>query len=194
MSEAVIATPESLLVHPHPREWSSADLLLIPEDGPKCEIVEGNLLVSPSPTKKHQYAILALIGLLEDSAPAGVEVSFDLDVDLGRDVFRPDVLVLSADAAGKDRPFAAADVLLAVEVTSPSSRSMDRIIKPAALAEAGVPNYWRADIDADPYVEMFELDGSVYRLTHMLRAGTSTYVNAPFPVEFDPAVLLRPTA
>ena len=95
------------------------------------------------------------------------------------------------EAIDKDRPFPAGDLLLAVEVTSPSSRSLDRIIKPAALAEAGVPHYWRADIEGQPYIEVYELDGQAYRLAHTLRAGTATRLERPFPVEVDPAILVR---
>jgi Uma2 family endonuclease len=191
MSEAVIETPEALLSRRHPGEWTYADLLAIPEDGPKAEIVEGNLVVSPSAAPKHQYAIASLLRLLGDSGFPDGSVTFDIDTDLGRNVFRPDVLVLHPEAIDKDRPFSAGDLLLAVEVTSPSSGSMDRIIKPAAFAQAGVPHYWRVDIEADPYIEVYELDGRAYRLAHTLRAGTSSRLEQPFPVEIDPAILVR---
>ena len=186
-----LAEPMALLCRPHPGEWTYADLLAIPEDGPKCEIVEGNLVVSPSPSHGHQFAIGELLLLLKGVAPRDFGVLFDIDVDLGRHVFRPDVLVLRPEAIDKDRPFAPGDLLLAVEVTSPSSRSMDRIIKPAALAEAGVPHYWRAHIEAEPYIEVYELDGRAYRLAHTPRAGTTTRLERPFPVEVDPAILVR---
>ena len=191
MSEALVEAPASLLSRPHLSEWTYADLLAIPEDGPKCEVVEGNLVVSPSLGPTHQYAISKLMRLLENAGAPDGSVSFDLDVDLGRNVFRPDVLVLRPEAIDKDRPFPAGDLLLAVEVTSPSSRSLDRIIKPAALAEAGVPHYWRADIEGQPYIEVYELDGQAYRLAHTLRAGTATRLERPFPVEVDPAILVR---
>jgi len=189
--EALVEGPASLLARRHPGEWTYADLLTIPEDGPDCEIVEGNLVVSPSPSHGHQFAIATLLRLLGDAAPGDCAVLFDIDVDLGRNVFRPDVLVLRPEAIHKDRPFAPGDLLLAGEVTSPSSRSIDRIVKPGALAEAGVPHYWRVDIEADPYIEVYELDGHAYRLAHTLRAGTSTALERPFAIEVDPAILVR---
>lgn len=192
MSEAVaVHAPQPAPLAPAGEEWTYADLLALPDDGPKCEIVEGSLVVSPSPSAAHQYAIVRLLRAIEDQAPPDVGVLFDLDVDLGRSVFRPDVLVLTRSAAGGHGPLRAADLLLAVEVTSPSSRSMDRIIKPAALAAAGVPNYWRVDLDGAPFVEVFALDGQAYRLTQTLRAGTPGVVPEPFRVEFDPATLVR---
>jgi Uma2 family endonuclease len=186
-----LAEPTALLCRPHPGDWTYADLLAIPEDGPKCEIVEGNLVVAPSPSHGHQFAITGLLRLLDDAAPDDCAILFDIDVDLGRNVFRPDVLALRPEAIGKDRPFAAADLLLAIEVTSPSSRSMDRIIKPGALVEAGVPHYWRVDLEAAPYIEVYELDGRAYRLAHTLRAGTTGRLEQPFPIDVDPAILVR---
>jgi Uma2 family endonuclease len=186
-----LAEPTALLCRPHPGDWTYADLLAIPEDGPKCEIVEGNLVVAPSAAPRHQLAIKTLMRLVEAAGAPEDAVVFDVDVDLGRHVFRPDVLVLRPEAIGKDRPFAAGDLLLAVEVTSPSSRSMDRIIKPGALAEAGAPHYWRVDIESAPYIEVYELDGRAYRLTHTLSAGTSSRLEQPFPIEVDPAILVR---
>ena len=87
VSEALVEGPASPLSRPHLSEWTYADLLAIPEDGPKCEIVEGNLVVSPLPSHGHQFAIGELLLLLKGVAPRDFGVLFDIDVDLGRHVF-----------------------------------------------------------------------------------------------------------
>lgn len=192
MSEAVtVQAPHRAPLAPAGAEWTYADLLTFPEDGPKCEIVEGALIVSPSPSRPHQYAAGQLYQILDRAAPPEAVVLQEVDLDLGRSVFEPDVVVLHADAYARHGPLRATDLLLAVEVTSPSSRSMDRIIKPAALAAAGVPHYWRVDLDGEPYVEVFVLDARSYRQVRTLRAGTAAGIAEPFPVEFDPASLVR---
>jgi hypothetical protein len=37
---------------------------------------------------------------------------------------------------------------------------------------------------------VYQLDGRAYHLAHTLRAGTSTRLEQPFPVEVDPAILV----
>jgi Uma2 family endonuclease len=81
----------------------------------------------------------------------------------------------------------AADVGLVVEVVSPSSRTMDRVLKPAQFAAAGVPWYWR--VENDPRVEIlaFELVQAEYvERCRLLEAGV---LPGPFPVEVYTDVL-----
>lgn len=194
MSEAAVTAATSKpagLPEPKGMEWTWADLDALPDGGPKTEIVEGSLHVSPKPAHPHQYAALQLCLMLQEAAPSEWVVLPEVDLELGRNVYEPDVVVLAAAAYGARGPLAPASVVLAVEVTSPSSRSMDRIIKPAALAAAGVPNYWRVDLDGEPFLEIHELAGATYRLVQTLRAGTATRLERPFPVQIDPALLVR---
>jgi Uma2 family endonuclease len=193
------------------REWTWADLQEIPDDdGHRYEIIDGSLYVSASPTPRHQLASSRLTTLLAGAAPGDLEVvpavgidlgSDDLEVvpavgiDLGSSVLEPDVLVVSAAAVLAGRPkFAAAEVLLAVEVVSPSSRRMDRMIKPSVLADAGVPAYWRVELEgADaPVVVMHVLSDGVYREVLTVRAGEAVVLDSPFPVEVRPAELVGP--
>ncbi|MGH2719060.1 MAG: Uma2 family endonuclease [Actinomycetota bacterium] len=43
-----------------------------------------------------------------------------------------------------------ADVLLAVEIVSPGSRTRDRVTKPVVCAQWGIPSYWRVEPDESP--------------------------------------------
>jgi Uma2 family endonuclease len=56
------------------------------------------------------------------------------------------------------------DVLLAVEVMSPTSVRTDRLAKPAQYAQAGIPSFWRLELDPLVLV-VHALDGDVYRET-----------------------------
>jgi hypothetical protein len=57
MSEAAAASvPRHPLPEPAGAEWTWTDLNELPDGGPKTEIVEGALAVSPRPTHNHQYA------------------------------------------------------------------------------------------------------------------------------------------
>jgi Uma2 family endonuclease len=187
---------EDVLLHmPRTRGWTWLDLQDIPDDGHRYEVIDGSLHVSASPTPRHQVAALRLTAWLLEAAPDELEVVQAVDIDLGPSVLEPDVLVVSAAVAHDGRPkFAADEVLLAVEVVSPSSRRMDRMIKPSVLAEAGVPAYWRVELDGPgtPAVVLHELAGGVYREVATVRAGESVLVDAPFPVELRPAELVGP--
>jgi Uma2 family endonuclease len=50
------------------------------------------------------------------------------------------------------------EVLLAVEIVSPTSVGMDRITKPAIYAGAGIPCYWRVETDGGIQVHTYRLD------------------------------------
>lgn len=59
----------------------------------------------------------------------------------------------------------AGDVLLAVEVMSPSSVTDDRLTKPAQYARAGIGHYWRLERQDQPVLVTHELAGEAYRET-----------------------------
>lgn len=179
------------------RDWTWADLQEIPDDGHRYEIIDGSLYVSPGPSRPHQVAASRLLRLLVDAAPDDVEVVETVDVEMDRSVFEPDVVVLPADLAHRTGgPLKPAEVLLAVEVVSPSSRRMDRLLKPAVLADAGVPAYWRVELEGPdaPAVVVHELAEGVYREVRTVRAGESAVVDVPFRVELRPAELAGPRA
>src|SRR5688500_15242457 len=74
------------------------------------ELVEGRLLMSPSPAPDHNYAVTRLLVRLESVLPPGWEIITDLDVDLQLapaqapgTVRRPDLLVAAAEARQRVR-------------------------------------------------------------------------------------------
>jgi Uma2 family endonuclease len=177
------------------RDWTWADLQEIPDDGHRYEIIDGSLYVSPSPSRAHQIAAGRVRDVLLAAAPADVEVVGTVDIELDRSVFEPDVVVLPADLAYRTGgPLKPVEVLLAVEVVSPSSRRMDRLLKPAVLADAGVPAYWRVELEGPdaPAVVVHELAEGVHREVRTVRAGETAVVDVPFPVELRPAELAGP--
>ena len=176
-------------------DWTWADLQEIPDDGHRYEIIDGSLYVSPSRSRPHQVAASRLVQVLLAAAPEDVEVVETVDIEMDRSVFEPDVVVLPADLAYRTGgPLKPAEVLLAVEVVSPSSRRLDRLLKPAVLAEAGVPAYWRVELEGPgtPSVTVYELAGTAYREVTTVAAGEAGNVDVPFRVELRPAELAGP--
>jgi len=143
--------------------WTYEDYLKLPDDGPRCEIIEGELLMTPAPSWKHQDVLGHLYVLLltfVEGRGLGKVVLAPFDVILAKDtVVQPDVLVVVREqgAPVKNRGlFEAPD--LAVEVLSPSTEDRDRDRKMRAYARHGVREYWIADPRARR-IEVYVLEG-----------------------------------
>jgi Uma2 family endonuclease len=61
---------------------------------------------------------------------------------------QPDVFVVPAEQAGRERWADIRSLLLVVEVLSPSTSKADRFLKRRRYQEAGVPLYWIVDAEA----------------------------------------------
>ncbi|MEU0478562.1 Uma2 family endonuclease [Streptosporangium sp. NPDC006013] len=170
------------------------DLLTFPDDGNRYELFNGSLLVSPSPIPLHQRAIARLLVILEGVAPPEFEPLPDVNLRASdRDFFIPDLVVVPTKAVDETQlMFAPRDILLAVEVVSPSTQARDRHLKRAAYAAAGIPVYWRIELSDGPSVHVHELAGDEYKPAERHDAGEVATLFAPFEVSFDPAVLLQP--
>ena len=114
------------------------------ETWPKHEIIDGTLIVTPFAGVPHQGLVAQITYALMATNPEGLVVYPGVNLrhvhDGEADLLIPDVAV--ARAGTTDPTYVSpADVLLAVEVVSPSSRTMDTVTKPATYAAWGVPAY-----------------------------------------------------
>ena len=119
---------------------------------PRYELVEGELLVTPSPVSRHQAAVSRLLVALItycDAERVGKALTSPCDVELeDESLLQPDIFVIpSAEwrRLGGGLPVRA--LSLAVEVLSPSSSRHDRVRK-RLLYQRHVPEYWIVDLDA----------------------------------------------
>ena len=145
---------------PHPRRLLTvADYAALPEDDQyRWELLEGNLIMSPSPTPRHNYASGRLLLALEPQVPANLVLIQDVDLDLqlappGQpgSVRRPDLVVVGRSALDRvDREgglLRANDAVLIVELVSPGFGYQD----PGAISAeytAIEPFPARIDLDA----------------------------------------------
>lgn len=139
--------------------WTTETL---PDTEFRYELVDGALLVTPPPELPHSVIANRLARRLAAVLSDDWEVVTDPGVyfDL-RNYREPDVVVFTREALRRGR-LGPADVLLAVEVMSPSSVATDRVAKPAQYAAAGLAHFWR--IEQDPLVLItHDLQGEVYR-------------------------------
>lgn len=161
--------------------WTVDDLDLLPDDGLHYELVDGILRVSPPAPLPHNAAAFELGVRLYPVLGAQWRVIAPGAVALDqRNLREPDLLVVRRDGAHRKHA-SPADVLLAVEVMSPSSRTDDRLVKPSQYAAAGIAYYWRLE-PAVPVLVTYRLEGDHYRETG--RHTDEVSLTEPFAVRF----------
>ncbi|HEY6322233.1 MAG TPA: Uma2 family endonuclease [Thermoanaerobaculia bacterium] len=136
-----------------------ADLVAMPEDGKRHELIDGEHYVTPSPTPRHQLVLghlhLDLAGYVEANGLGQVFFA-PLDVVLSDyDVVEPDLLFVSTERLARiGRAYINAAPDLAVEVLSPGTRKIDATKKLRLYEKFGVAEYWMIDPEAE-WVEVY---------------------------------------
>lgn len=126
------------------------DFCLLPDNGKRYEIVEGNLFVTPAPRRLHQRIVTRLTrflaGFVEDHKLGEVYVSpFDV-VFSPFDVVEPDLVYISnARQSVLTEVNAQGAPDLVVEVLSETTEKTDRTIKLKLYGKFGVEEYWIID-------------------------------------------------
>ncbi|MDN5857085.1 MAG: Uma2 family endonuclease [Pseudonocardia sp.] len=184
------------------RLLTSAEFAALPEMEGRYELQGGNVVMSPSAIPEHQIAIDELATQLRGQVPDGLWQVQAIDIDLelvptGRPgyVRIPDLVVVTGDGlrrrAREGGIIRAREVVLAVEVLSPGSSRIDRTLKRAEYADAGIPYYWVIDIEGRPTLSACHLAGEFGYADDGPATGTFTS-DVPFPVLLDLDALVRP--
>jgi Uma2 family endonuclease len=143
------------------------DLLAMPEDGNRYELIFGEIVMTASPKSKHQYALFQLGKLIDAFARdnrLGVVYVAPYDVKLSaHNVVQPDILfVLWSRRTILTENYVDGPPDLIVEVLSPTNRANDLIRKATLYADFGVPEYWIADPETDD-ITVHVLESGHYR-------------------------------
>jgi Uma2 family endonuclease len=136
----------------------------------RCELQEGRLVMSPSPTPDHMIAIAQLYGLLARQLPGAFVAVPDVDLDLQLAPAtqpgwsrRPDLVVVRREALERARMqhsmLRADETVLVVEVASPGSEHTDYVVKHGEYADAGIPHYWVIDLEPPVSLIAYRLVG-----------------------------------
>jgi Uma2 family endonuclease len=129
------------------------ELLALPEDGQRHELLDGVHAVTPGPTYGHQHVLSRLFSALVEALKerSDLEVlSSPADLVLApRTLVQPDLFVLRVDPEALPKGWQDVGVpVLAIEILSPGTAARDRGIKRRIYQRAGVAEYWIVDIDA----------------------------------------------
>jgi Uma2 family endonuclease len=180
----------------HPERWTAQrvrdELLDDARPTPRYELIDGELLVTPSPDYPHQRMVKALLFAIDpyvERHALGEALVSPADVELEPDtIVQPDLYVMSP-ASRLARRWSADDrLLLAVEILSPSTARYDRVKKRRFFARVGVPEYWVVDLDAR-VVERTRPDDERIELASQTLAWHPA--GAPEPLILDLAELFR---
>jgi Uma2 family endonuclease len=135
--------------------WTVDMLDALPDDGQRYEIIDGELFVTPSPNRPHQRiagAIFAELRAYLRGSPLAYPMISPSDVYRGerrKNRVQPDVFVVRRTADQRPEfPFAMSELVLAIEVQSPSNPRLDYQIKRDLYLREGVPEYWVVNGDA----------------------------------------------
>ncbi len=166
------------------------DLDALPDDGRRHELIDGTLVMSPSPGLPHQSMLLALYrALWNASRDTGLKVMLaPFDVALGPHVVAPDLIVAPNEAfTARDLPIAP---LLVAEVRSASTGWLDGGRKRTMYEEYGVASYWMLD-PARPSITILRLVNGRYTEVATVADDQEVEIDVPFSITLCPADLAQ---
>ncbi len=158
-------------------------------DPRRYELLDGTLVVTPAPDLHHQDVLRELLLQLYATIPGDLKL-FVAPVDVVLDehtVVQPDLIVVrAADATG---PRLTGLPLLAVEILSPGTRSLDLGAKHERYERAGIAHYWVVD-PTTGHLRTWELDTPNDAAPGRYQLTTDT--SGPTPPKPDQVALSRP--
>jgi Uma2 family endonuclease len=169
---------------------------LVNEIGVDCgfrhDLIDGELFVAPSPNYLHQLVAQRLLLALLPAAPPTLQV-VGLPLNLFIDehtVLQPDLTVVRSN---RDYGLVIdpSDVLLVVEVLSPSTRRIDLQRKRAVYEAAGIPSYWIIDPLEPSMVALRRDQSGSYEEVASARGDEALLVDEPFTLSVTPSLLVR---
>jgi len=156
------------------RRYTYADLAAFPEDRLRREIIDGELIVTPSPVVRHQIASGNIHHYLYLYAAknGGLALAAPMDVVLDDDnVVEPDLLFVRTDhIAQVGEKYIEGPPDLVVEISSTSTRRLELVRKRELYERHRVAEYWYVDLDADR-VEIYMLTGDRYETPRISSRG-----------------------
>ena len=155
------------------------------EDGVQRELIDGEIVVTPSPANRHQALALrltlALGNHLEAHAEQGVLFIAPFDVVMTPyDVVEPDLLVVLAD---QQDILTAKNVQgapgLVIEILSPGTRQRDLTAKRLLFDREGVREYWIVDPDRNSVAVHRRANDGAFPLATTLEAKHGEMLTTP---------------
>lgn len=173
------------------RKATYEDLYGIPEDA-VGEIINGELIVTPRPSRKHGFSAYALGGELlpyqfgRGGGPGGWVIIGEPEVKFGENYLVPDIVGWRRERfpQSEETNWISVSPDWITEVLSPSTVRVDRIKKMAIYAEHGAPYLWLID-PAAKTLEVFRLEAGGWLLRSVFGERDRVRVEPFAEVEID---------
>ena len=138
------------------RVWTAAEVREMQDESrawPRFELIDGELIVTPSTTFLHQHAVGELLVALHSYLKrqnVGDVLHSPSDIEIVPEtIMQPDVFVSPKTVGRRQKEWHdIQSLLLAAEIVSPSTATVDRVTKRQFLKRAPVDEYWVVDTDA----------------------------------------------
>ena len=171
------------------REWTVEDYLHLGEMSTPCQLINGELIMSPAPTPYHQIISSNINDILKAQARKsdGVVLYAPIDLFIDRkNVYQPDLVYISKENRSiiSKRGIEGVPDLI-VEVLSPSNIFTDRYFKKKTYREIGVKEYWIVD-PGNQTIEIYVHGQTDHDIPFLYRAGEGTVTSTVLrDLEFD---------
>ena len=170
------------------KEWTAEDYLDLGDMNTPCQLINGELIMSPAPTPLHQRVSKKLFKILDGSSNSKGEVFYapiDLFIDK-TNVFQPDLVYISnLNASIISHRGIEGPPEIVIEIISPSNIFSDRNTKKKKYLTFGVKEYWIVD-PANQTLEIYLSNQTDPEVPYFYLAGegnvTSTVIAS---LEFD---------
>ncbi|MCY9784399.1 Uma2 family endonuclease [Nocardiopsis sp. EMB25] len=172
-----------------------ADHLDVPP-GFRVEVLEGAIVMSPTPSKKHGAVLRRLSVQLFDRLPDDrtAEQMYSVEAPEGDDYATPDLMIVPVAVEEEDDGWLVSpdDVDCVVEVVSPGNAANDTKIKPTLYARWRIPVYLVIDPRAGTTRLYWDPKNGEYQARHDVEFGTDVVLPEPLKdVRIDTSVFPR---
>lgn len=151
--------------------------------GYRVEILGGSIVVSPTPSNKHNLTIRRIMLQLEEQLPEDkvtVQVTSVGEPGEDDDYAIPDLVVLPAEAEDDDEWLNAPDVAdFVLEVVSKGNSKTDTHVKPGEYAGWGIPIYLLVDPRKGTLVCYSDPHDGAYQAVHRMAFGGTVVLPEP---------------
>jgi Uma2 family endonuclease len=173
--------------------WKSADLELLPDNGSRYEIIDGELFVTRAPHWEHQKVITRLIqslGIWSSQSKLGEVVTTPGIIFADDDNVIPDLVWISTDRLARildesGHLLAAPELVIEVLPAGSDNERRDREVKLKLYAIRGVQEYWIVDWRRHQ-IEIFRRDSNGLPLVATLL--NSDILSSPLLPNFQQSV------
>ncbi len=140
-------------------KMTASEFLALPVSNTFHELLHGEEIISPSPTRNHQKTLGRVFSLLEQIAPNGEAILAPMDVYLDdTNIVQPDLfwIAQASPCTWVEGKYLSGAPDLVIEIFSPGTARRDKKDKFRLYEKFGVREYWMLDPD-EQWLEIWQL-------------------------------------